>query len=224
MELIPTDYQIQNRLAARATADGANPGQLDRDAFLNLLITQLENQDPMSPLQDHEFVAQLATFSSLEQLESMSASLQASLLVDQSVNNALSTNLIGKEILADGSRIRLGTEGEPSFVVNLPAGADVTVMVRDAQGNLVKRIPAGSLASGQNTVNWDGTNESGSRAAAGDYRIDVIATNPDGNPVSAKVQVRALVTGVRFESGTGYLVAGGQQIPLSSVLEVFAAS
>jgi len=221
---IPTQYQIQNRLADRAAADGAAPGQLDRDAFLNLLITQLENQDPMSPLQDHEFVAQLATFSSLEQLESMSASLQASLLVDQSVNNALATNLIGKEVLADGSNIRLGTEGDPSFVVDLPAGADVTVMVRDAQGNLVKRIPAGSLTAGQNTVNWDGTNESGSRAEAGDYRIEVVATNADGSPVSAKVQVRALVTGIRFESGSGYLVAGGQQIPLSSVLEVFAAS
>jgi flagellar basal-body rod modification protein FlgD len=221
---IPSQYDITNRLAERAAAEGTSSGQLDRNAFLNLLITQLENQDPMSPLQDHEFVAQLATFSSLEQLESMSASLEASLLMDQSVNNALSTNLIGKEVLADGSRIRLGSEGEPSFVVDLPAAADVTVLIRDAQGNLVKRIPAGSLGEGQNTVEWDGTTEAGSRAEAGDYRIEVTATNADGNAVSAKVQVRALVTGIRFESGSGYLVAGGQQIPLSSVLEVFAAS
>jgi flagellar basal-body rod modification protein FlgD len=224
MDVIPTQYQIQNRLAARAAADGTAPGQLDRDAFLHLLITQLENQDPMSPLQDHEFVAQLATFSSLEQLESISGSLQASLLVDQSVNNALATNLIGKEILADGSNVRLGAEGSPSFVVDLPAGADLTVLVRDAQGNLVKRIPAGPRPAGETTVQWDGTNESGGRAAAGDYRIEVVANGAGGDPVPATVRVRALVTGIRFESGSGYLVAGGQQIPLSSVLEVFAAS
>jgi flagellar basal-body rod modification protein FlgD len=223
MDAIPNELRIDTRLAERAV-NGPAPGELDRDAFLQLLISQLENQDPLSPMQDHEFVAQLATFSSLEQLETMNANLQASLLVDQSVNNSLATSLIGKEVLADGSAIRLGSEGTPSFEVDLASAADVTVLVRDARGDVVKRLTPGPLSEGVNTVAWDGTTDSGERADAGDYRIEVLANDPDGNSVTSTVRVRAVVTGIRFEAGTGYLIVGGQEVALANVLEVLAPS
>jgi flagellar basal-body rod modification protein FlgD len=219
---IPSQFQIHNRLAERSAAQEPEHGALGRDAFLSLLIKQLENQDPLSPMQDHEFVAQLATFSSLEQLEGINGNLQASLLMNQSVNNSLATNLIGKEILADGTSLALGAGGSPSFRVHLDSGAQVAVLIRDGHGALVKRIDAGALAAGDHPVVWDGTNEAGDRAEPGSYTVEVLASGEGGVPVESTVRIRALVTGVRFEGGSGYLMLGDQTIPLSSVMEVFA--
>jgi len=222
MDAIPSDFLIQNRLAQQQSADQVAQGQLDRNAFLNLLLTQLENQDPLSPMQDHEFVAQLATFSSLEQLESLNSAMQASLLMNQSVNNSLATNLIGKEVLADGSTLTLGETGAIDFQVDVDSEADLVVLVRDSEGNLVRRIELGEVAAGATPVEWDGLNEAGQRADSGEYGIEVLAHDTDGNTVASSIKIRALVTGIRFEGGVGYLLIGDQTIALSSVLEVFA--
>lgn len=224
MDAIPSDFLFQNRLARQQAADAASQGELDRNAFLQLLLTQLENQDPLSPLQDHEFVAQLATFSSLEQLESLNAGMQTSLLMNQSLNNSLATNLIGKEILSEGSTVSLGESGPRSFQVELASEADLTVLIRDADGNLVRRIELGRAAAGAKSVEWDGLDQSGQRADPGDYTVEVLATGPEGDPVGHSVRIRALVTGVRFENGAGYLILGDQSVPLASVVEVFAPS
>ena len=219
---IPSAFDINTRLAQREAEGQRAPGDLGREAFLDLLITQLSNQDPLSPLQDHEFVAQLATFSSLEQLEGINHGIQSSLLMNQSVNNSLATNLIGKEILAEGSTVSLGDTGSPTFQLDLPATADVSVLVRDATGTLVKRIDVGTKSEGSHKITWDGTNESGARAAAGEYSIEVLSSDSEGLNVPASLRVRAEVTGVRFLEGTGFLLLGDTMVPLSSVSEVLA--
>ena len=219
---IPGAWSIENRLAALQAAQNPAPGELGREAFLELLVSQLSNQDPLSPLQDHEFVAQLATFSSLEQLEGINNGMQASLLMNQSVNNSLATNLIGKEVLALGDTVSLGESGEPSFQLELAANADVVVRIRDAAGNLVRRLDRGHVAAGTTTIEWDGTTEAGSRAEPGEYSVEVDATSDNGLPVAHTMRVRARVDGVRFVEGAGYLMVGGSSIPLANVMEVLA--
>ncbi len=217
---IPQNLSIENRLASLAAEEETAPGELGRQAFLELLISQLENQDPLAPLQDHEFVAQLATFSSLEQLEGINNGMQTSLLMNQSVNNSLATNLIGKEILASGESVALGEDGQVSFQLDLSAEADVQILIRDSEGNLVRRLDRGSLDAGTSTVDWDGMTDSGARADAGEYTVDVVATDEQGLPVIADTKVRARVDGVRFIDGTAYLLVEGAEIPVSDVVEV----
>jgi flagellar basal-body rod modification protein FlgD len=224
METIPVAFQIERRLAERAAAETRPQGELGREAFLQLLISQLANQDPLSPVQDHEFVSQLATFSSLEQLESLNEAMQASVLMDQSVNNSLATTLIGKEVLAEGSVIRLGAEGSIEFELDLAEEASAQIFVRDAHGNVVRRIDRGSLGPGRNEILWDGLSGSGERAAAGQYTVEVVATNAAGDRVESVAMVRAKVTGVRFVDGVGFLMLGNASIPLSSVREVLEPS
>lgn len=220
---IPSNLTIENRLAAQISDTQHGTDQLGRDSFLNLLVTQLENQDPMSPLQDHEFVAQLATFSSLEQLQSINDGMQASLLMNQSVNNSLATNLIGKEVLAEGGKVKLGDSDEPSFQLELGSNARVLVEITDATGNPVRHIDRGLQAAGTSTIQWDGLTDTGERAAPGEYTIQITATDDAGTPIAATAKVRARVDAVRFVNGTGYLVVNGTTIPLSSVQEVLAA-
>jgi len=220
---IPSSLSIDNRLAARGADNTRANDQLGRDSFLNLLVTQLENQDPLSPLQDHEFVAQLATFSSLEQLESINSGMQASLLMNQSVNNSLATNLIGKEVLAEGGEVKLGEDDEPSFQLELDRNAAVTVEIRDATGTPVRHLDLGLTSAGSSTIRWNGDTDTGDRAAPGKYTISITAIDEAGQAVAASAKVRALVEAVRFVDGTGYLVVNGTTIPLSSVQEVLAA-
>lgn len=221
---IPGSLSIDNRLAALAAENQRAPGQLGREAFLDLLVSQLANQDPLSPLQDHEFVAQLATFSSLEQLEGINQGMQASILMNQSVNNSLATNLIGKEVLALGDTISLGGSDEPAFQLELGADANVSIQIRDENGDLVRRIDKGLMSAGEAMVEWDGKTDSGSRAPDGQYTVEVVATNDAGLPVENQIRVRARVDGVRFVDGTGFLMVGDSSIPLSSVMEVLAAA
>ncbi|MCA9753657.1 MAG: flagellar hook assembly protein FlgD, partial [Gemmatimonadetes bacterium] len=148
MTVVPTGFDIESRLAAmQAERDAQSaPGELGRDAFLKLLVGQLSHQDPMSPLQDQEFVAQLATFSSLEQLQNINDGIQASLLMNQSVNNSLATNLIGKEILASGGDVEVGESGDVPFRVDLAQAADVKVEIVDSEGNVVRTLDKTGLA------------------------------------------------------------------------------
>lgn len=222
MEINSTSAAAQLQ-AAGTQAFGAG-SVLDRDAFLQLLITQLANQDPLSPLQDHEFVAQLASFSSLEQLENLNEAMQASLMIDQSVNNSLATNLIGKEVLVEGSHLKLGEENEPALQAELPESASVVVLIRDEDGNVVRTLQEGEHAAGSFKITWDGRDDAGERLPAGLYDAEVLATADSGEHVEIATRARAEVIGVRFVDGVGYLVFPDEMIlPLSAVVEVSAA-
>lgn len=224
MDLVPAGLDIESRLAALQAERQTGPGDLGREAFLELLISQLTNQDPLSPMQDHEFVAQLATFSSLEQLESINDGMQASLLMNQSVNNSLATNLIGKEVLVAGDSVKLPEDGEVSFQVQLAQDASVTIRITDASGQVVREIQKGSLSDGSNDVVWDGKTSDGVRAEAGEYKVEIVATDAGGADVAAQLRVRARVDGVRFHEGSGFLLVNGEEVALSSIVEVLAAS
>jgi flagellar basal-body rod modification protein FlgD len=224
MDLVPPGFDIESRLAALQSEQQHAPGELGREAFLELLIGQLTNQDPLSPMQDHEFVAQLATFSSLEQLESINDGMQASLLMNQSVNNSLATNLIGKEVLVAGDSVKLPAEGDVSFQVQLAQDASVTIRITDESGQVVREIQKGSLSDGSNDVAWDGKTSEGVRAEAGEYNVEIVATDANGVDVAAQLRVRARVDGVRFHEGSGFLLVNGEEVALSSIVEVLAAS
>jgi flagellar basal-body rod modification protein FlgD len=207
----------------QAALNAASPaGFMGKDAFLNLLVTQLANQNPLSPMQDQEFVAQLAQFSSLEQLENMNATMSSSLVMSQSLNNSLATNLIGKEVLVDGASAGLGESGDAQWQVTLGGDANVKAVVRDSSGAIVRTIDLGAKKLGANEVVWDGKNDAGDRASSGTYTLEITATDSAGQAVSAQTRVRALVTGVRFADGMGYLMLGDVSLPLGSVVEVVA--
>ncbi len=210
------------QLASLGTGGGGRSETLGKDDFLQLLVTQLTNQNPLSPVQDQEFVAQLAQFSSLEQLEYLNATMTSSLVLDQAVNNSLATNLIGKEVLVEGKRTELGGEGSAAWQVALGGEASVKAVIRDGTGAIVRTLELGKKGAGVHDVAWDGMNDSGERAAEGAYDLEVVATDATGNKVASATRVRALVTGVRFVDGTGYLILGDVSLPLGAVVEVAA--
>ncbi len=205
--------------------DAGKPGGiLDKDDFLKLLVMQLRHQDPLSPLEGTEFAAQLAHFSSVEQLSNINSnlmfSLDANYLLTQSINNALATTFIGKEVRASADRFFYTGEGDVTLGYNLANSADtVVVKVYDEMGNLVKTLN-GDGSKGENAITWDGTNENNHKLDKGKYSFTVEAKDKGGAEISVEQYILGKVEGVRFKDNGTFFIIGGVEIALSNIREI----
>jgi flagellar basal-body rod modification protein FlgD len=194
---------------------------LSKDDFLKLLVTQLQNQDPLNPTDSTQFVSQLAQFSSLEQLSNINDNLKTVQLFDQSINNAQAVNFVGKTIKASGSMFELGS-GE-TYEVQYQLGEDaaaVYVSILNSSGETVRKIEMDQMTSGQQSVVWDGADENGNAVPAGTYSFSVQAKNKDGEIMDTAAYIEETVTGISYHSGSTYLLANGIEIPYSAIIEV----
>jgi flagellar basal-body rod modification protein FlgD len=207
-----------------------NPARiLGKDDFLRLLTVQLQNQDPLTPLENTELVAQLAQFSSLEQLENIGSSLQdnldLSIVLTQVLNNTAAAGLIGKQVVASDNQLVLGEADSAEINFDLDKdSATVRVSIMDQTGAVVKTIEADSLPAGRNGITWDGTDEAGRRAAQGKYTFKVEALDADGNAIGSTPLVIGEVMGVRFRDGEAVLLIGTTEVGIGNIIEIAGKS
>lgn len=203
------------------TSSGNNTEDMGIDQFLTLFIAQIKNQDPLSPLDSAEFTAQLAQFTSVEQLYGMNNSLSdiKDTLNDQNGQQDLIA-LIGKTVNADENTISVENGAVLSGCYNLSEAADTTVSVYDSNGVKIRTIYSGWKEKGEHTINWDGRNESGEIVPDGTYTFEVTARDEDGFYVPANTYISGEVTGVTYEYGTPYLTIGDQLINRDNIIEV----
>jgi flagellar basal-body rod modification protein FlgD len=161
--------------------------QMDKDAFLKLLLTQLKNQDPTSPLESHEMAAQLAQFTSLEKLTNIDSGIKSLAQAQKPEANFDALNLIGKAIQVDGSKILRNEETDIHDIKFNLSGNPISteVKIKNAAGQLVRKLEYNNLKEGENAVSWNGMLEDGTKAPKGDYRVEISAKssngkNPDG--------------------------------------------
>lgn len=198
---------------------------LGKDDFLKLLTVQLEHQDPLSPMENQDLIAQLAQFSSLEQLENINANLQSSMELDliltQVLNNTAAAGLIGKAVVAEGGEVRLISPDSAQINFDLEADAQrVTIEILDDSGVVIRTIERQDLAAGRHEVVWDGTDEEGRDRADGTYRVRVRAFDRNGEEVVSTPLAIGEITGVKFENGEAILIASGLEISISEILEI----
>ncbi len=194
---------------------------LGRDAFLKLLVTQLQHQDPLNPTDSTEFTAQLAQFSSLEQLGNINDSLGNLQSSQTASNNSQAVNFIGKTVKSSGNSIHV-TDGV-SDGIQFELGADakaVFMNIYDSVGNYIKAIESGALSAGEQTLKWDGTDQNGNKVPDGAYTFEVFAVDAADNMVNTKTFISGMVTGVTFKDGRLCLLAGNKEIALDTVIQV----
>lgn len=156
---------------------------LDRTAFLKLLTTQLQNQNPLDPMKNEAFVAQLAQFSQLEGITNMSTSLADVASVMRSDRIMAGANLVGKSVFGASGTVTADNSSEIPIELELPYGADqVDIAIRDsATGALVHSMSVGPQVSGNLKLSWDGRLKDGSLAPQGTYSIDAQITQGGGS-------------------------------------------
>lgn len=196
--------------------------ELGQEAFLTLLVTQLQNQDPLDPQKNEEFVAQLAQFSSLEQLTSANTSLESLYLAMASMNNASMTQLLGQQVRAYGDTFSF--DGETSVPLTIDSshaleGATLTVM--DDTGRIIYSEELGPMEAGETDLSWDGSTISGGTAEEGVYSFAVTPRGTTPEDFELLTIVTGVIDGMSFETGTPVPSMGGAEIDLSAILEVF---
>ncbi|HIA04986.1 MAG TPA: flagellar hook assembly protein FlgD [Myxococcales bacterium] len=213
-------------IAAAATTGPSGLGtprksELGKEDFLKLMVTQLTQQDPMNPQDGTEYVAQLAQFTSLERLVNIEKTMENVALAATATNSTLAVGFIGKSVMAAGDTITLGETGGTKIGFDLENdAANVTVEIRDEEGNLVKTFEM-SGEKGLNEVKWDGMTDDGNRAFAGSYTVSVKATDSKGNEVGVYTQVQETIKSVSFKGGFPELVMeSGRTVSLANVMEV----
>jgi flagellar basal-body rod modification protein FlgD len=211
--------------AATATsaqsAAAAASKTMGKDAFLKLLITQLQHQDPLNPADSTEFTAQLAQFSSLEQLSNVNENLAMLKLYQASINNAQAVSFIGKDIIAKGKSLQV-TSGQPvacEFELN-SAAQKVVVSIYDAAGNFVKDVQAAALTAGKQSLSWDAKDRNGNTVPPGAYTFEVQAEGADGTKVGVTTYSKGTVSGVTFDDGTTYLIVGSSKVAIGDVTQI----
>ena len=194
---------------------------MGKDDFLHLLVTQLQNQDPLNPTDHTEFTAQLAQFSSLEQLHNVNDNLEQLQNFQASTNNTQAVSMLGKEITAKGNYLQL-TDGKATgcdFSLARDA-AMVSVNIYDSTGGFVSAFEKENLAAGQHTLVWDGNDKDKNPAKDGPYTFAIQATDANDQKIKVETFFTGIVDTLTFEDNTPFLISGGQKIALGDVIQV----
>lgn len=209
--------------AAAATKAGLTHNQqINQQEFLTLFIEQLKNQDPLSPLQPDQLTAQLAQFSSLEQLTGVNTRLDTLASAAKQTTGSALLNLLGKQVSVDGGQLPITGGQVPPVTYQLAqASGRVTATVRDVAGEAVRVMDLGAQAAGAQTFTFDGRDGLGQPLADGVYRLEITAAVPGAKaPTTVPLQTLATVDGVDLGADPPTLLVGGQRIPFDQVREV----
>lgn len=205
-----------------AAAARTDRSALGRDDFLQLLVSQLRNQDPLNPSDPKDFAAQLAQFSSVEQLlnigEQLRAQAEGNVMLLESMYTSSSLQLVGRTVLASGDSVDLPAEGEAGVTVHVPeGGGSGTLRLYDEAGTEVGSIELPRIEGGRQTIDISALV---GNVEAGRYRYEVELTDADGAPVEVTTFSVLRIDGVRFTPNGPVLTSGSTSIPLGDVVEV----
>jgi flagellar basal-body rod modification protein FlgD len=206
------------------TTGSTDESVLDKDDFLTLLVAQLQHQDPLNPSDSTEFTAQLAQFSSLEQLQNINDTLANFEVYQSTLNNIEAAGFIGSTITAAGNTLIVSEGVADDISVELGDDcASAYIKIYDSSGEFVTDIDAGRLAEGTHTIEWDGTDEYGNPVDDGLYTFSVMAVDANGDSVASTSYISGTVTGIDYRSGETLLLVGDQEVAISSLVRIEAA-
>lgn len=208
---------------SRPVPEAGGRSELGQEDFMTLMIAQFRNQDPMKPMENGEFLGQLAQFgtvSGIDELNGAFAGLRSSIQSEQALQAA---NLVGHTVLAESGTGYLAEGGRLAGAVELPASAaNVQIEITDASGQLVRRLDMGQQDAGLARYAWDGRDASGDPVASGQYRVSARAVR--GTQVeSAAVLIESRIDSVTLGRGGAGLtlnLAGGEQLSLTAVRQI----
>ncbi len=214
--------------ASGVAKDTGSMQSLGKDDFLQLMITKLQYQDPLEPMADEDFIAQLAQFSSLEQMNNISEGIETanqwSYLQMQSQNNVMASGFIGKEVSADYSTVYIDDSNQPVISYSTTQYAnDLEFKILDSEGAVVTTLKQSDVATGTGSIKWDGKDSLGNRVAEGFYTVEATGTNPSGDDFTPKLSLVGVVEKVVYRDGSAYLMVNGTELALGDITSIGAA-
>jgi flagellar basal-body rod modification protein FlgD len=219
-----TTSGISANLSINSPGAKTNGQEMDRSAFLKLFTTQLQNQNPLDPVKNEAFVAQLAQFSQLEATTKMADSLDTMASASQADRLLQGAALIGKRVNAPDGTAELVANANVSSLITIPNGADkINVDVYDSTGNKIYTRAMGRQVPGEVKISWDGTNNMGERMTPGRYKI-VASVTSLGQVTQMPITTPNTVTSVTYSAAQKDLILeleDGSNVALSKVTSAY---
>ena len=210
-----------NAVTSRISSTDETPSkELGKDDFMNLMIKQYQNQNPLEPMEDTEMIAQMAQFSSLEQMKNVAQAVAMLALSQTAATNASMVSLVGKRVLTEGNQFTLNGGRPVDVSFNLPEDSPTAgkMVIRNQAGLTVAEIPADGWTSGSNKVLVD-REALGLELPDGLYSYELV--DAQGKTISnAQTISNLLVDSVGYEGGSVTLLAGGSEVAIADVLAV----
>ncbi len=196
-----------------------DPAEIDKLDFMKLLVAQIQNQDPMAPMDNAEFTSQITQFTQLEEAIKTNANLEENLILGQAINNTSMLALVGKNVTVAGnlSSVSEGAASQNMLVSELPGTA--TVEIKDDNGNVVATYEK-DITPGLNEINWDGLLSSGDVAPDGKYTLEVSVETSAGETVPFTTLMTGPVDGLRYENSQAVVMVGGFEYYVSDIYKV----
>ena len=211
-----------NSAASTAAAAGtAGSQQLagNFDTFLQLLTTQLQNQDPLDPLDTNQFTQQLVEFASVEQQVNMNTNLQTLISLQQTSEATAAMQFLGASVTLSGSTATLSANSPATWSLNSPSPATGNVTITNSSNQTVYTGTV-SLNAGTQTYSWNGQGANGVTWPPGQYSLAITATGANNQPVTVSTQVQGTVSGVNLSQNPPQIMVGGQSYPISAVQSI----
>jgi len=186
--------------------------------FLKLLMTQLQNQDPSSPLDTNQFTSELVQFSSVEQQINTNTSLTQLIQLTQAGEVMQASAMTGKQVTVSSDHVPL-QNGKGTILFTAPAAEPVEIAIYDDTGKKLRDVTQ-IAAKGSNTWNWDGKDGSGRTLPDGSYKVAVAGANADGTTAALPFSVTGTATGVQNQSNSIQLQMGALSVDFSKVQSV----
>ncbi|HEY6434423.1 MAG TPA: flagellar hook assembly protein FlgD [Acetobacteraceae bacterium] len=222
-----TAQQNSSQAAAGSASSGSSSATTGQNAlnalsgnfsdFLNMLMTQLQNQDPTSPMDTNEFTSELVEFSGVEQQINTNNSLSQLIQLTQSGEVMQGSSMTGKQVTVNSSQIPLQNgSGQVEFTTT--AAEPVGISITNGSGQLVRTATMNATA-GQNSWTWNGTNNAGNSVADGAYNIAVVTANGSGGTTAVPFTVTGTATGIENTGTTGVqLELGAMSVNFGSIV------
>ncbi len=210
---------IRAASAGGAGVQGAGGGGLDTAQFMNLLITQMQHQDPFSPMDNQAFMGQLAQFASLEQLQAVNQQLAEASVYSQSLNNTMLLDLVGRNATVPGDKVVLEDGKASTSQVLAGSGGTATIEVRDRAGHVVATYNR-AVQAGWSDITWDGRLADGTAAASGDYTLKVTVTDRAGTALKAETYMTGVIDSIRFVNNVAVVRIAGEDRYVSEIAQI----
>ncbi|MES0870781.1 flagellar hook assembly protein FlgD [Pseudovibrio denitrificans] len=210
-----------NALTPNAGSSGSsaqNSINANFDLFISLLTTQIQNQDPLEPLDSSEYTNQLVQYTMVEQQVATTEKLDEQLTQLKTQSASQFVNYIGKEVTAQSSTAQL-KDDKASWNLDAVSAGKATVTIKNSEGAEVYQKEI-DLVEGDNTFEWDGVATNGTKAEDGAYSIDIITKDANGEPFAVQTEVKGTVDAVDFSTGDIILHMGDLKIPVGEVTGV----
>ena len=215
---IPTSGITTNNSSGSSSTSGSSTGIADNfQSFLMLLTTQLQNQNPMDPLDTNQFTQQLVQFAQVEQQLKSNSQLEALVKIEKTAQSTQALVFVGQTVAVDGSTAHF--DGNATWNFSAPSNSSATITITNSAGQTAY---TGSFAigSGNSSFVWDGKGADGTKWPAGDYKMTVTAKDSNGKDVAISTEVQGTVDSVDLTASPALLSIGGKNYTLEQIKRV----